>query len=198
MKSAQFHLCAAVMVLVGCGTEESQYSRAWDTAAGVSSPSENAGMGVAGNMAGSMAGGMAGPMAGSMANIDDPMQAGTGGTGGAAATGGSRASAGTGGAAGSSAAGTGGDPSPTDDAGTVDTPGVCAGETPHGCYTPDPANTAECPPQIPEQTEGWIVPGNEWTACGTPGNVCSYDKPDGTGNPNCFCDTGVHWICAYQ
>lgn len=74
--------------------------------------------------------------------------------------------------------------------------GVCGGDTPHGCFTPQASNTADCPPQIPEQTEGFVVPLNEWVPCGVPGNVCNYDKPQG-GVANCFCDTGVHWICTY-
>jgi hypothetical protein len=189
----------ALVCTVGCASGNDDEGAAGVGAAGDGS---TAGVGVAGASAGAGEAGVssAGTAAPGIGTAGDVSSAGVDAAGTGAA--GDVSSAGTGaagtGTAGTGTAGTGTAGTGTAGTGTAGTggPGVCGGETPHGCYTPVSTNTAECPEQIPEQTEGPVVPLPEWVSCGTPANVCKYTKPSG-GEANCFCDTGVHWICTY-
>jgi len=201
LSSHRSHLLfAALLTLAGCVSE-------------TSSNAPNAGAGGAGG-AGGVGGASGVGGSGGVGGTGGTGGSGSGGTGGTGGTGGSGGmggaggisgaggTSGMGGAGGISGAGGGGAGGTSGASGSGGTggmdvgPGMCAGETPHGCYTPDAANTDECPAQIPEQTEGFVVPLEEWVPCGTPGNSCVYNKPDG-GAADCWCDTGVHWICNY-
>lgn len=101
----------------------------------------------------------------------------------------------TGGDAGSIATSDAGSPADSG-APSVSAAGVCGGETPHGCYTPQADNPSGCPPQIHEQS-AFYPPLDEWEACESPFyQPCNYTKPGG-GEASCSCDLGLHWLCSY-
>lgn len=79
-------------------------------------------------------------------------------------------------------------------------PRVCAGDTPHGCYTLAPDQHAGCPQQIPEIRTLYPFNLGKWDRCShgavRPYAICRYTGPD-RARGACICDTGLHWICLY-
>ena len=82
-------------------------------------------------------------------------------------------------------------------------PGVCEGDTPHGCFVLQPGGHLMCPEETPAISAGY-PPQDEWDGCNgimvkepfgqDPDARCTYKGPEGR-IASCLCDTNLHWLC---